>query len=62
MSSLPTASALSEETQTRPVLTQVWSMRPSWPIVTLAALINLSSLEYFFAVRGMAASLSREML
>jgi hypothetical protein len=32
------------------------------PIITLATLINLSSLEYFFVVGGIAASLSREMI
>src|SRR5260370_18622621 len=32
------------------------------PIITLATLINLSSLEYFFAVGDIAAFLSREML
>jgi hypothetical protein len=32
------------------------------PIITSATLINLSSLEYFFAVKGIAALLSRKML
>jgi hypothetical protein len=76
MSSLPTASALNADSQIWPFLTdaEIGRARPHGRVRQAELgeilyrpgddqeLINLSSLEYFFAVRGMAALLSREIL